>query len=93
MVLEQDPASDDASRVGHNGWRQGSVAGRAYAEAARREQAEHCLAELWNLLTDSPGIEVHEMSGVVSEEEISIHELRALKRWDFDWLSSPGPLE
>lgn len=59
-----------------------------YEDPDRRTKADHCLQELEGLLGGCPGIEVLEAT-LVSEGNITLDDLRVLKRWDFDWLSVP----
>jgi hypothetical protein len=59
-----------------------------FGQPERRTKAENCLQELEGLLGDCAGIEVLEAE-LVSEAEVTLDDLRVLKRWDFDWLSVP----
>jgi hypothetical protein len=63
-----------------------------FALPDRRAQADHCLQELGGMLDDLGGITVVD-AAAVSEAEFTLDDLRQTKRWDFNWLSSPGPQE
>jgi hypothetical protein len=50
--------------------------------------AQRGLQELEAFLSKCDGIELLE-SYLQSEKEVTLDDLRSLKRWDFDWLSIP----
>lgn len=60
-----------------------------YQDEAKREKAQKVVGEIESTLTQCEGIDVDEVM-LITEQEITLDQLRLLKRWDFDSLSLAG---
>lgn len=63
---------------------------RVYSDPRSRLCAQTAVDAIAVALGDCPGIQLDE-AGVYSEEEISLDDIRLLKRWDWDWISPDDP--
>lgn len=59
-----------------------------FENTQRRTEAQACLDELVGHLGQVAGIEILS-EALLSEAEITLDDIRSLKRWDFDWMSFP----
>lgn len=63
---------------------------QVYGDPPSRLRAQRAVDAVAVALRDCPDIQVDD-AGVYSEEEITIDDLRLLKRWDWDWISLDDP--
>ncbi len=63
---------------------------QVYADPPSRLRAQKAVDAVAVALRGCPDIQVDD-AGIYSEEEITIDDLRLLKRWDWDWISLDDP--